>query len=97
VSSDYVVFVHLYDPKTEAIVSQADVRPLNGLYPTSWWREGEVISDEVVIALDGVNAGEYGLAVGLYTPGDVVRLAVVAADGTILQGGRLVLEMRRID
>ena len=94
--ADYVVFVHLYDPETEVIVAQADVRPLNGLYPTSWWREGEVIGDQVVLPLADVPAGVYALAVGWYTPGDFVRLPVVTAAGDVLPDGRLILEMRQV-
>ncbi len=94
---DYSIFVHLYDPQSEEIVSQADVRPLNGLYPTSWWRVGEVISDQVTLSLAGVAPGEYALAVGLYDPQDGARLPVTAASGQAAADGRLVLSLFRIE
>jgi hypothetical protein len=90
-TEDYAVFVHLYDPETEEIVAQSDARPLNGAYPTHWWREGEVVSDPVFLPLVEVPEGSYRLAVGLYNAqGD--RLPLVRVSGDEAPGGRLILE-----
>jgi hypothetical protein len=88
----YTMFAHLFDPATETIVSQADVKPLNGTYPTNWWRVGEVISDEVILPLADVPAGSYALAVGLYDTSDGTRLPVVTPTEDRLPDGRLVLQ-----
>lgn len=88
---DYTVFVHLFDPESEAIAVQFDARPLQGTYPTNWWRTGEVVSDEVALPLTEVTAGRYMLAVGLYDRrGD--RLPAVDAHQMAIPDGRLILE-----
>lgn len=88
---DYTVFVHLFDPATEVIPRQADVRPLNGLYPTNGWLPGEVVSDVIVLSLHDVPAGDYVLGIGLYDARDWTRLSVVGAGGQTWPDGRLVL------
>ncbi len=88
--ADDVVFVHLFDPQTETIVAQVDSRPLNGAYPTMWWRAGEVVSDRLVLSLTGVPAGNYALAVGLYDSHSLIRLPVRAAEQSV-PDGRLLL------
>ncbi len=92
VSRDWSVFVHLFDPKSGEIASQWDAQPLQGAYPTSWWRIGEVVSDRVTLSLKDVPRGSYQLAIGLYDPGVNERLAVVAPSGQPLPDGRLVPE-----
>ena len=67
---DYKVFVHLFDPATEVIVAQDDAMPRQNQYPTSWWAEGEVVSDEIVIFLKDLPPGRYRLALGVYDPPD---------------------------
>jgi hypothetical protein len=91
VDADYVVFVHLVDAGGE-IVAQGDGPPLDGVYPTSYWRPGEVLADGHLLAAGP--AGSYRLLVGLYTlpqdqgdPGS--RLPVTAgpdagSDGVVL-------------
>jgi hypothetical protein len=91
-SISYTVFVHLFDPATERIVTQFDTRPLEGMYPTNWWRAGEVVSDEIVLSLAGVPSGSYRLALGMYDARDSSRLPVVDASGDVVPDGRLVLE-----
>jgi len=49
-TTDYRVFVHLFDPATERIVAQFDGMPLRGAYPTSWWWPGEVLSDQITLS-----------------------------------------------
>jgi hypothetical protein len=64
--ADYTVFVHLFDPDTDSLVTQSDAQPRGGTYPTSWWTTGEVISDTVTLSLEDTPEGTYRLAVGLY-------------------------------
>jgi hypothetical protein len=88
VTVDGVVFCHLYDPASERIMVQSDARPVKGTYPTLWWREGEVVRDEILLPLTGVPSGAYRLGVVMYTEPDD-RLPV---SGSAAAGGRLVLD-----
>jgi hypothetical protein len=89
-TEDYTVFVHLFDPTTEDVVAQWDAMPRAGAYPTSWWAAGEVISETVTLPLNGVPAGDYRVAVGLYDR-NVTRLPVVDGAGDALDHRRVVL------
>jgi hypothetical protein len=90
--TDYKVFIHLFDPATEAIVSQDDAMPLRNTYPTRWWAEGEVVSDAIPLSLAGVPAGKYRLAVGVYEPPLGPRLGAIDRSGATLPANRLILE-----
>ena len=92
VPEDYLVYVHLYDPESEAIAVQSDARPQRGTYPTSSWAAGEVVSDEVVLDLSGVAPGRYRLGLGMVEAHTRDRAPIVDAQGETLPGGRLVLE-----
>ena len=89
---DYKVFVHLFDPATEEIVAQDDAMPRQNQYPTSWWAEGEVISDEIKLSMKDVPPGRYRLALGVYDPRRVDRLAAVGPDGTPVVNDRVILD-----
>ncbi len=89
---DYKVFVHLFDPATEVIVAQDDAMPRQNQYPTSWWAEGEVVSDEITLSLKDVPPGHYRLALGVYDPQTVDRLAAVGPGGTPIANNRVVLD-----
>jgi hypothetical protein len=91
VEGDYKVFVHLFDPATEMIVAQDDAMPRQNQYPTSWWATGEVVSDEIAISLKDVPPGRYRLALGVYDPQTMDRLAAVGPDGTPVANNRVVL------
>jgi hypothetical protein len=88
--ADYTVFVHLFDPDTDAIVAQSDAMPRGGAYPTSWWAAGEVVSETVTLSLEGIPEGTYRLAVGLYDQ-TVTRLAAVGPDGQRFPADRAIL------
>jgi hypothetical protein len=88
--ADHTVFVHLFDPATEALVAQNDAQPRVGMYPTSWWAGGEVVSDTVTLPLTGVPQGTYHLAVGLYDQ-TVTRLPAIGPDGQRLPDDRVIL------
>jgi hypothetical protein len=81
---DYMFFVHLFDPATEAIPVQIDTMPHAYLHPTSDWLPGEVVEDRVKLPLADVPPGDYKLAVGWYA-GDS-RLPVEGG-----AGGRVIL------
>jgi hypothetical protein len=66
----YKVFVHLFDPASDAIPAQHDDFPRGGAYPTDQWVAGEVVTDVVTLDLSGVPPGRYRLGVGLYDPDD---------------------------
>lgn len=76
---DYQMFVHGLNAEGE-IVQQVDVSPLSGLYPTSLWRESQVLYDTVGLAFD---ESIMTIAVGLYNPADIVRVPVKLSNGTI--------------
>ena len=92
VSTDWTVFVHLFDPDTEEIVAQWDAKPLHSTYPMNWWRPQEVVRDEVVLGLEGVPAGRYHLGVGLYDANSLYRPPVTLPSSETVTGGRLVLD-----
>jgi hypothetical protein len=77
---DYQVFVHAL--AGEEIVAQAD-GPLGlGLYPSSWWRAGQVVEEARRLELPaGVRPGDVTLRVGLYDPATEVRLRRTDAPG----------------
>jgi len=64
---DYTVFVHLVD-KGGVVWAQSDSPPVKGLFPTSRWRETEiVIPDRRDIRLpDTLPPGRYRLEAGMY-------------------------------
>jgi hypothetical protein len=91
--ADYTVFVHLFDPGTDSIVTQSDAQPRGSTYPTSWWITGEVVSDTVTLSLEDTPEGTYRLAVGLYDQ-TFTRLPAVPRAGqeeVIISQDRLIL------
>jgi len=89
--TDYKVFVHLFDPATETIVTQHDAMPREGRYPTSRWVEGEVVSDAIILSLAKVPPGRYRLAVGIYDPQTMHRLPAIDAAGLPVRDNRVIL------
>ncbi len=88
--ADYTVFVHLFDSPTEPPLVQSDAQPRSGAYPTSWWAEGEVVSETVTLPVLDVPGGTYRLAVGLYDQ-TMTRLAALDAAGERIPDDRPVL------
>jgi hypothetical protein len=68
---DATLFVHLLDAD-RAIISQSDIRPMNGQYPTFIWDAGETVSTEHTLTLQ--NSDNLKLVVGMYTQPDFTRL-----------------------
>jgi hypothetical protein len=91
---DFTVFVHLLDER-DTIVAQIDSQPLAGRYPTSGWRPGERVLDEVTLALPATaRPGSYRLAVGLYHQPTMTRLI---ATGPAVDADRAMLPTIRIE
>jgi hypothetical protein len=88
----YKFFVHLYDAESGEVVAQADVMPRDWSYPTTWWEEGEVVSDEISLPLQDVPPGTYRVGVGVYHPDTGDRLPVTGAEpGLAVEERRLTL------
>ena len=99
IARDYTVFVHLLGPFNPAtggpVWAQHDGQPLEGQYPTHFWRAGSVIKDRHEVALPhDMPPGEYQVEVGLYLLATGERLAVTQPDGT--QDTRILLGSVRV-
>jgi hypothetical protein len=83
--SNYVLFAQLFG-HSATTVGQRDTYPGLGHYPTSFWRTGQVIVDEVPIPVspDAVGPTRLRLDVGLYQRDDGERLAVVDDAGDVV-------------
>ena len=88
VAKDYTVFVHLLTPDGEFVAGQ-DAQPLSGLYPTSFWDEGEMVVDGRSWFAD-VPPGEYQLQVGLYLLSTGQRLPASGSRSAL--GDRVLLQ-----
>lgn len=84
-AEDYTVFVQIVDAQ-DRIVGQVDSWPLQGTYPTSQWRPGEVIRDPYSVRLeDPLPPGSYRLLVGWYLLATGQRLPVLDETGTPIE------------
>jgi 4-amino-4-deoxy-L-arabinose transferase-like glycosyltransferase len=73
VDQDYTAFVHLRG-SDGALWAQHDEQPQGGVYPTSYWRQGELVADEhEFVAAEGV-AGTAELSAGMYLLETMERL-----------------------
>ncbi len=91
-TEDYTVFVHLLDANGQ-LIGQQDNQPQNGTYPTSFWEAGERVQDEYALMVDpGALAGDYTIAVGMYTLQTLQRLPVTDAAGLLLPDGLLLIK-----
>ncbi len=87
---DYSIFVHLLDPDGNCVAGW-DGQPLQGQYPTRFWRPGESLLDYWVFFLpEGTPPGPVALRVGIYDPISLERLPVTidgqpAGDGVIIE------------
>ena len=70
---DATVFVQALDAN-KTIVSQSDIRPQNGQYPTFIWDEGEIVVTEHQLEVAGMQ--DVILVAGMYTQPDFTRLTV---------------------
>lgn len=81
--ADHDVHVRLVDAGGEAVLTR-DVAPQSGAYPTSLWRDGEVVRDLHRLHLPpDLAPGRYRVLVGVHTPGDAVDEATLVEVGAI--------------
>lgn len=74
---DATIFVQALDAN-QAIISQSDIRPHNGQYPTFIWDEGEIVVTEHQLEVTEIE--DIQLIAGMYTQPDFTRL-LVTQDG----------------
>jgi 4-amino-4-deoxy-L-arabinose transferase-like glycosyltransferase len=74
-SGDYTVFTHILAPDGH-LVGQHDGPPAGGARPTPGWLPGEFIVDRHAIAFREAYTGPARVAVGLYDPTSMDRVAI---------------------
>ncbi len=67
---DYLLFVHLTDDETGALVAQRDTHPGLGNFPSSHWRPGDRFVERLNVYLPetAYTPSAAGLTIGLYAP-----------------------------
>jgi hypothetical protein len=93
-AQDYTVFVHVvgYDGRA---VAQHDKQPLGGSYPTSRWRQGDLIVDRFMLSIAPDAApGEYTVLVGWYDLATGSRLPLFGESGELLPNAAVPLGTR---
>jgi putative effector of murein hydrolase LrgA (UPF0299 family) len=90
-TENYTVFVHLRDGKR--VIAQDDGEPATGHYPTSVWREGDLIVDKHILEPSEMGKIEPQLVVGLYIWQTMEHLEATAPTGASL-GNELMLPFR---
>jgi 4-amino-4-deoxy-L-arabinose transferase-like glycosyltransferase len=84
VLEEYTVFAHLRGPDG-SLLSQDDYPPLENLYPTYYWSEGQTVPDPRVLPIPADAApGRYRLEVGFYGGSETGRLPVVDESGSVV-------------
>jgi hypothetical protein len=77
---NYTAFVHLRGPG-DVMWGQHDGQPAAGRYPTSYWRQGEIVADEHEFVVSEEAAGDGQLLAGMYLLETMERLG----DAVVLQ------------
>ncbi len=91
---DYTVFVHILDQE-QRIWGQEDIGPIQGTYPTSQWKEGEIIEDIHSVQLSyEAPPGEYQIEIGLYLLSTMTRLPVLDKEMRAIDD-KVIIEMTR--
>ncbi len=77
VDGNYKIFVHVYSDLDKPPLAQHDGEPVGGVAPTADWQSGIQVVDRHGVQLPStMPAGEYTLAVGMYSTVDGTRLQV---------------------
>jgi hypothetical protein len=93
---DYTVFTHLID-ETQNIWGQKDNPPVNGFYPTTKWRAGEIVRDQYNLMISPETPpGSYWLEVGMYLAETGERLTI-SDDGSGKADTRILLQEIRVE
>jgi hypothetical protein len=78
---DYTVFVQLLDSSGNQVAG-ADGPPVNGDFPTGWWRSGDMVVDAHLMQIPAdIATGDYTVLIGLYDPLTGQRLVRVDGQG----------------
>ncbi|MCA9927110.1 MAG: hypothetical protein KC419_01480, partial [Anaerolineales bacterium] len=79
---NYLLFVHLIDSETGAMVVQRDTHPGLGRFPSRYWQPGDRFIDSIRMWLPETTytPSTANLSIGLYVPG-AYRLGITGADG----------------
>ncbi len=94
---DYKIYVHVFDPDTGFRPIQDDAMPLRWNFPTTYWRQGDIVSDPIPLPLTVAPPGVYRIAVGAYDPDTGKRLPVIDRAGELQPDDQLVLPGEMID
>ncbi|MGE5602541.1 MAG: hypothetical protein ACM30E_05795, partial [Nitrososphaerales archaeon] len=87
--TDYTVFVHFRNENGQTI-AQVDAPPLQGFYPATAWKPGEILNDTQRIVLpNDLKPGRYRIITGLVDPRSGRRLPIL--DATSQEAGNEVL------
>ena len=90
-TKDYTIFLHVRDSHNQTIAQQ-DNPPTQGRYPTSLWSKGDIITDNITLALDSLPPGEYTPVIGLYDFVTGQRLPVANSPANEIQLNALELK-----
>ncbi|MEZ4767563.1 MAG: lamin tail domain-containing protein [Caldilineales bacterium] len=91
IEEDLVRFVQVHSPQS-GMAAQLDSQPAGGDNPTRAWKAGEVVVDQVVLAVSPEAApGSYRLLLGFYQPATGERLDVQDEAGNAAPDQALVL------
>lgn len=83
---DWTLFVHLLDADG-VWVAGSDSAPARGQYPTSRWRSGEVVAQNVSLVLPAqVSPGDYSVVVGWYEWPSLERLPLPTGADSLVVG-----------
>ncbi len=78
---DYTVFVQALD-ENDKIWGQADAEPVYGTYPTSQWKEGEIIEDVHELQMQKrAPRQRFSVQIGMYHLETMARLPVLDEEG----------------
>ncbi len=77
---DATVFVHALNPDN-SILSQSDIRPWDGQYPTFIWGEDEVVATNHILDIQNLN--DIRLVAGMYTQPDFTRLNAIQGNQSL--------------
>lgn len=96
VNGDYTIFVQLLNSRNE-FVAGFDTPPLNGNYPTSIWQPGEVVAQEIELAVPAAaTPGNYRLVTGMYNFQTGQRQPAAGEQGQPLPDGMVPLARLQI-
>lgn len=88
----YKFFVHLVEVESGQVVAQADVIPYDWTYPTIWWKDGEIVSDEITLSLQNIDLQDCQLEIGVYHANSGERLSVTSRHKLQNPPDRIILE-----